>query len=103
MKKIFALALAAAAVFSVQAQDVKEMYESAKKLDDAFNKAKPTQMSPDRQVDAPTAKGLLDCRFQRRRSSAFQRWPAISRSIYRFHVERRIQQGNASSRLYLCH
>lgn len=60
MKKIFALALAAAAVFSVQAQDVKEMYESAKKLDDAFNKAKPTQMSPDRQVDAPTAKGLLD-------------------------------------------
>lgn len=60
MKKIFALALAAAAVLSAQAQDVKALYEQAKKLDDAFNKAKPTQMSPDKKVDAPTAKGLLD-------------------------------------------
>lgn len=60
MKKFFALALTAAAVFSAQAQDVKALYEQAKKLDDAFNKAKPTQMAPDRQVDAPTAKGLLE-------------------------------------------
>lgn len=60
MKKIFALALAAAAVFSAQAQDVKALYEQAKKLDDAFNKAKPTQMSPNKEVDAPTAKGLLE-------------------------------------------
>ena len=102
MKKIFALALAAAAVFSVQAQDVKEMYESAKKLDDAFNKAKPTQMSPDRQVDAPTAKGLLDAIQQYEQIMKLEA-ESGAKPIYRFHVERRIQQGNASSRLYLCH
>lgn len=60
MKKIFSLALAAAAIFTAQAQDVKAIYDQAKKLDDAFNKAKPTQMNPNRQIDATAAQGLLD-------------------------------------------
>lgn len=42
MKKIFALALAAVALFTVQAQeqDVKAMYEQAKNLEKVFDKAK---------------------------------------------------------------
>lgn len=46
MKKIFAFALAAAAAMSVQAQDAKTLYNEAKKLDDTFNKSKPTQTAP---------------------------------------------------------
>lgn len=60
MKKIFALAIAAASIFTVQAQDAKALYEQAKKLDDAFNKAKPTQMNPEGKLDADLSKGLLD-------------------------------------------
>ena len=46
MRKFFAFALAAAAAIGVQAQDAKTLYNQAKKLDDEFNKSKPTQMSP---------------------------------------------------------
>lgn len=54
MKKIFALAVAVASMFTMQAQDLKATYEQAKKLDDAFSKVNPAQM------DAQTAKGLMD-------------------------------------------
>lgn len=60
MKKLFALALAFAAIFSAQAQDAKTLYEQAKKLDDAFTKALPTQIKPDQKPNAEQAQGLLD-------------------------------------------
>lgn len=59
MKKIFAFAMAAAAVIGVQAQDAKTLYNEAKKLDDAFNKAKPTAAAPNKQIGADDALGLL--------------------------------------------
>ncbi len=55
MKKLFSLALAAAAVFSASAQDAKTQYEQAKALDDAFVKA----VAGDN-ITPETAKGLLD-------------------------------------------
>lgn len=55
MKKLFSLALAAAAVFSASAQDAKTQYEQAKALDDAFNK----EVAADN-LTPETAKGLLD-------------------------------------------
>lgn len=60
MKKIFALAIAAASIFTVQAQDAKALYEQAKKMDDAFNKAKPSQTNQDGKLDADVSKGLLN-------------------------------------------
>lgn len=59
MKKIFAFAMAVAAVMGVQAQDAKTLYNEAKKLDDAFNKAKPTAAAPNKQIGAEDALGLL--------------------------------------------
>lgn len=53
MKKLIALTLGAASVFAVQAQDVKALYEQAKKLDDTFTKARVSPTVED-------AKGLLD-------------------------------------------
>lgn len=52
-------ALAAASVATVSAQDCKALYEQGKKLDDAFNKAKPTQMAPDKEITPELAEGLL--------------------------------------------
>lgn len=59
MKKIFAFALAAAAAMSVQAQDAKTLYNEAKKLDDTFNKSKPTQTAPNKQITEEAALALL--------------------------------------------
>ena len=60
MRKFFAFALAAAAAIGVQAQDAKTLYNQAKKLDDEFNKSKPTQMSPNKEVTPDVALGLLN-------------------------------------------
>lgn len=60
MKKIIALAFAGAAVFSLSAQNCKEMYESAKKLDDLFNKEKPTMMEPNKELSLEAAQALME-------------------------------------------
>lgn len=61
MKKFLSLALCACAgLGALQAQDAKSLFEQAKKLDDAFNKSKPTQLAPNAQVTPESAKGLID-------------------------------------------
>lgn len=59
MKKLFMIALAAASVATMSAQDCKSLYEQAKKLDDTFNKEKPTMLAPDKQITPEAAAGLL--------------------------------------------
>lgn len=61
MKKIIALAFAGAAVLSMSAQqDCKSMFEQAKKLDDLFNKEKPTQTDPNKVISVEAAQALID-------------------------------------------
>lgn len=60
MKKIMIMALAAFSVATVSAQECKALYEQGKKLDEAFNKEKPTQMSPDKQISPEAAAGLVE-------------------------------------------
>lgn len=59
MKKLFVLALAAAGVATASAQDCKSLYEQAKKLDDTFNKEKPTQLKPNSEITPQGAVALL--------------------------------------------
>lgn len=54
------IALTAAGVASMSAQDCKSLYEQGKKLEDQFNKEKPTVMDPNRQITAEGAMALLD-------------------------------------------
>lgn len=60
MKKIFILAIAAASVATASAQDCKALYEQGKKLDDAFNKEKPSPLNPKSEISAEAAAGLLE-------------------------------------------
>lgn len=61
MKKIAAIALClCASASALFAQDAKSVFEQAKKLDDAFNKSKPTQLAPNNQITPEAAKGLVD-------------------------------------------
>ena len=59
MKKLFILALAAAGVASVSAQECKQLYEQGKKLEDVFNKEKPSMTKPNNQITADGAAALL--------------------------------------------
>lgn len=59
MKKLFIIALVAAGVAPMSAQDCKSLYEQGKALDDAFNKEKPTMLDPQKQPSAEASAGLL--------------------------------------------
>lgn len=59
MKNLLMIALAAVSVATMSAQDCKSLYEQAKKLDDTFNKEKPTVMAPQKQITPEGAAALL--------------------------------------------
>lgn len=59
MKKIIMFALAAASVATMSAQDCKALYEQGKKLEEVFNKEKPTQLAPNKELTPEGAESLL--------------------------------------------